>query len=268
MRDSLVLPLLEAGNVLLVGGKAQSLGNLLRNGIKTQDGFVVTTAAFGNMSEELEQQILENFDKLGTEHVAVRSSATAEDSKEAAWAGQLDTFLNVSRDELIATVKKSWAAINSDRAKSYAEAKNIKAGKVAVVVQPMQQSEAAGIAFSTHPVTQNTGQVVIEAGLGLGESVVSGEITPDTYVVDKKFGEILEKHTSIQAKKLVQGKSGKSEWQKINESGQKLPDKKIKELARTVIEVEKLYGFPVDTEWLMKDGVLFIMQARPITNLG
>jgi phosphoenolpyruvate synthase/pyruvate phosphate dikinase len=268
MLDDLIVPLIEAEDLLLVGGKAQSLGNLLRNNIKSQDGFVITTANFGNMSKELEQQILENFDKLGAEHVAVRSSATSEDSKEAAWAGQLDTFLNVRRDELIEAVQKIWAGLNSDRARAYAKAKNIKSGKIAVIVQPMLQSEVAGIAFSVHPVTQNQNQIVIEAGLGLGEAVVSGEITPDNYIVGKKSGEILEKHITNQAKKLVQGKSGRNEWRQINYSSQKLTDEKIKELTRMVLKVEELYTFPVDIEWLMKDGVLFIMQARPITNLS
>jgi pyruvate,water dikinase len=268
MRKKLILPLSEAENLLLVGGKAHSLGNLLRNGFKSLDGFVVTTAAFGDMTEELVQQILEKFDTLGAKYVAVRSSATSEDSKEAAWAGQLDTFLNVSRGEILEMVKRSWEAINSERAKSYAKAKNINAGKVAVIVQPMLQSDSAGVAFSIHPVSQNKSQVVIEAGLGLGEAVVSGEITPDTYIVDKKSGRILEKHISKQSKKLVQGESGSSEWQQINGSDQKLPDEKMQELCHTLERLEKLYGFPVDTEWMMKDDDLFIMQARPITSLG
>jgi pyruvate,water dikinase len=268
MIQELVLPLVEAKDLSLVGGKAQSLGNLLCGGFKTQDGFVVTTAAFGNMDKILEQKILESFDRLGAEYVAVRSSATAEDSKDAAWAGQLDTFLNVTRSELIETIKKGWAAINSPRAKSYAKAKNINAGKVAVIIQPMVQSEAAGIAFSVHPVTQNTDQIVIEVGLGLGESVVSGEVTPDTYIIDKKSGKILEKYISNQSKKLVQGKSGKSEWQEVVDGDkQKMPDKKIIELAKTVAEIEKFYGFAVDTEWIAKDSSLLIMQSRPITTL-
>jgi phosphoenolpyruvate synthase/pyruvate phosphate dikinase len=269
MQVALMMPLVEAENVNLVGGKAQSLGNLLRNGFKTLDGFVITTSAFGKMDEVLEQEILKSYDNLGAEYVAVRSSATSEDSKEAAWAGQLDTFLNVSRNELIYAVKRSWGAINSERAKSYAKAKNINAGKVAVIVQPMIQCDIAGVAFSAHPVTQNKSQTVIEAGLGLGEAVVSGEITPDTYIIEKGSGNILQKHISNQTKKLVQGKSGKSEWQNIADGNlQKLPDIKIIELAQTVAKIEELYGFAVDTEWMAKDGVLFIMQARPITSLG
>lgn len=269
MSGELILPLKQANRLELVGGKALSLGALMRSGFKTVDGFVVTTASFNRMNDELRGEILNSFDRLNTKYVAVRSSAVAEDGKQNAWAGQLDTFLNVGRNELIKSVQKSWAAINSDRAKSYAKQKNIQTGKIAVIVQPMIQSDAAGVAFSAHPVTQNKNRIVVEAGLGLGEAVVSGEITPDTYIVDKKSGKILEKHVSIQMKKLIQGKSGKSIWQKLGseDSKQKIADKKVLELAKTVTYLEKFYGFAVDVEWLIKNDELFVMQSRPITAL-
>jgi pyruvate,water dikinase len=266
--SGLLLPLKEANDLKIVGGKAQSLCSLLHHGFKTPEGFVVTTFAFGNMSKELEQKILNAFDELKVENVAVRSSATTEDGKKDAWAGQLDTFLNVDRSELVEKTQRCWKAIDSDRAKSYAQAKNVQVGKIAVVVQPMINAEVAGIAFSAHPVTQNRDQIVIEAGLGLGESVVSGEITPDTYIVDKDSEKILEKHISNQSKKIVRSKSGKTEWQGISDGNvQKLSDKKIIELTKIVVKLEELYGFAVDIEWLLKDSSLFIMQCRPITTL-
>jgi phosphoenolpyruvate synthase/pyruvate phosphate dikinase len=269
MRQPKIQLLEDASDVSLVGGKAASLGYLARNGFKTLSGFVVTTAAFNRLDGNLEQEIIDAFDRLGSKYVAVRSSAAAEDGKNDAWAGQLDTFLNVGREELIMTIKKSWNAINSDRAKAYAEAKKVQAGKVALIVQPMIQSDVAGVAFSAHPVTKNKNEIIIEAGMGLGEAVVSGEITPDTYIINKKSGEIMHKHISNQNKKLVQGKSGKSVWQEVrNNNQQKLSNLQIKELAKIVARLENLYGFAVDVEWLVKDGVLFIMQARPITTLG
>jgi phosphoenolpyruvate synthase/pyruvate phosphate dikinase len=268
MSQVLILPLEQANDVLLVGGKAKSLGDLLKAGFTTQGGFVITTAAFNSIDKELEREITEAFDKLKVDYVAIRSSATSEDGKKDAWAGQLDTFLNINRSELIETIQKSWDAINSERAKSYAKAKNIKAGKMAVIIQPMLQSDIAGIAFSAHPVTQNKNQFVIEAGLGLGEAIVSGEVTPDTFIVDKKSGKIIEKFISNQTKKLVQGKSGKSEWQEVTGGNkQKISDKKINELTEMAVELEKFYGFPVDVEWLIKGDALFIMQSRPITTL-
>ncbi len=264
-----MLPLSQAEDLSLVGGKARSLNELLKAGFKTQDGFVITTVAFGNMNNKLEQEILYYFDELGAQYVAVRSSAVAEDGKQDAWAGQLETFLNISRSELIDAVKKCWVSIDSARAKSYAAQKNINAGKVAVIVQPMTQSDSAGVAFSAHPVTKNVDQVVIEAGLGLGEAVVSGQITPDTYVIDKKSNEILEKNISIQSKKLVQGKNGKNIWQSLTGGDQqKLTDSQIKDIAEKAVLLEKRYGYPVDIEWMIKGPELFIMQCRPITTLS
>jgi phosphoenolpyruvate synthase/pyruvate phosphate dikinase len=263
-----IQPLHDAAELALVGGKALSLGNLMRNDYKTIDGFVVTTTAFNRMNRKLEEEVLKAFHALGVKYVAVRSSAVAEDGENAAWAGQLDTFLNIDRDNLIKAIQKSWSAISSERAKAYAKAKNIQAGKIAVIVQPMVQSDTAGVAFSCHPVTNNADQIVIEAGFGLGEAVVSGEITPDTYIVDKKLGQILQKHISDQTKQLTQSKDGSNEWQKLNHGNrQKLADAKIKELFRIVCKLEKIYGFAVDTEWLVKDNELFIMQVRPITTL-
>jgi pyruvate,water dikinase len=243
-----IQPLHDAAELALVGGKALSLGNLMRNDYKTIDGFVVTTTAFNRMNRKLEEEVLKAFHALGVKYVAVRSSAVAEDGENAAWAGQLDTFLNIDRDNLIKAIQKSWSAISSERAKAYAKAKNIQAGKIAVIVQPMVQSDTAGV--------------------GLGEAVVSGEITPDTYIVDKKLGQILQKHISDQTKQLTQSKDGSNEWQKLNNGNrQKLADAKIKELFRIVCKLEKIYGFAVDTEWLVKDNELFIMQVRPITTL-
>lgn len=268
MSADLVLALEKAIDVSLCGGKAVALGELIRAGFKTVGGFVVTTAAFGKMNDGLEAEILKNYDDLGSKYVAVRSSAAAEDSKEAAWAGQLDTFLNVSQDELIGSVKKCWASIRSARASSYAWQHKIKTGKVAVIVQPMIQFYGGGVAFSIHPVTKDAGKIVIEMALGL-EAVVSGETTPDTYVVSKPNQEIEEKHIATQTKKMIQGKDGKTQWQKLGSEGskQKLSDEKIEELAREIIKLEKHFGFPVDMEWGLIDDKTWIMQCRPITTI-
>jgi len=268
MSVDLVLPLEKAIDVSLCGGKAAAIGELIRTGFETVGGFVVTTTVFGKMDNDLEAEILRNYDNLGSKYVAVRSSATSEDSKEAAWAGQLDTFLNVSRNELISSVEKCWVSIESGRASSYARQHNIKAGKVAVIVQPMIQFYGGGVAFSVHPVTQEADKIVIEMALGL-EAVVSGETTPDTYIVRKKSGDILEKHIANQNRKMVQGKDGKTKWQQIGTKGssQKLSDEKIKELAKEIARLEKHFGYPVDVEWGLVDDKILIMQCRPITTL-
>lgn len=149
------------------------------------------------MPEDIASEIKSEFTKLGAEFVAVRSSATAEDSASAAWAGQLDSFLNTNEETLLANVKKCWASLFTPRAVFYRFETYLRQGfggqeglhdqkiSVAVVVQKMVASEKSGIAFSVHPVTEDRNQLIIEAGFGLGEAIVSGQITPDSYVVEK-----------------------------------------------------------------------------------
>ncbi len=135
-----------------------------------------------DMPVDIAQQISEQFAKRGAEFVAVRSSATAEDSSSAAWAGQLDTFLNTTEETLLQNVQKCWASLFTPRAIFYRFEKGMHGQKisVAVVVQKMVQSEVSGIAFSVHPVTEDHNQMIIEAGFGLGEAIVSGQVTPDS----------------------------------------------------------------------------------------
>lgn len=223
------------------------------------------------ISKKIEKEILEHFKKLGAKFVAVRSSATAEDSATAAWAGQLDTFLNTTQKDVLENVKKCWASLFSPRAIFYRVEKNLHNQKisVAVVVQKMIESEFSGIAFSVHPVTQDRNQLIIEAGFGLGEAIVSGQITPDSFVVEKNNWEIIEKHVSEQTKKLIRGKNG-NEWVELSSSEaskQKLSDKEIIQLSKLIIKIEKHYGFPVDVEWTKEKNKFFILQSRPITTL-
>ena len=133
----------------------------------------------------------------------------------------------------------------------------------------MIQSDASGIAFSVNPVSINKTEMIIEAGFGLNEPIVSGEVTPDTYVLDKKTLKILQKHISEQTKKLGQAKNGQNEWQVVkNPQDQKIGDKQIGQVAKTVQKLEKFFDFPVDVEWTYEGQKLFILQSRPITTLG
>jgi len=130
---------------------------------------------------------LEGYNDLDCEFVAVRSSATSEDSAAAAWAGQLDSYLNTNKKKILENVKRCWASLFTPRAIFYRFEKGLCGTdiSVAVVVQKMVESEESGIAFSVHPVTEDPNHIIIEAGFGLGEAIVSGQITPDSYVVDK-----------------------------------------------------------------------------------
>lgn len=257
-------------NIHEIGGKAASLAKMLAAGFHIPSGFVISADSYNGMSDELQKQILEAFAALGSEYVAVRSSAIAEDGHDAAWAGQLDTFLNVTESSLIESIKKCWESLHSDRAQAYASQHevDISTQKVAVIVQAMVQSEIAGVAFSVHPVTHDDNTVVIEAAFGLGEAVVSGEVSPDTYTVSKSDFTISDRHIGMQQKKLVLD-AGINTWAELGPDGatQKMTDDLILRLAREVQKIEAFYEFPVDIEWAFVDNELYITQSRPITTL-
>jgi phosphoenolpyruvate synthase/pyruvate phosphate dikinase len=224
------------------------------------------------MPSNIGAEIKKAFKKLNTKFVAVRSSATAEDSKTAAWAGQLETYLNTTERNLLENVKKCWASLFTPRAIFYRFEKNLHKQKisVAVVVQKMIQSEVSGVAFSVHPVTQDRNQLIIEAVWGLGEALVGGQITPDSYVIEKHPWRILDKNINPQSKAIIQGRGASDIWKeipKLQGNKQKLSDKEIIELAKLILKIENHFGFPVDVEWVREKGKFYIVQSRPITTL-
>lgn len=226
-----------------------------------------------HMPSDLANTILENFKKLDAEFVAVRSSATAEDGTEHAWAGQLDTYLNTTRQGLVENVQSCWASLFTPRAIFYRFEKGLhgSAISVAVVIQKMVQSEISGIAFSVHPVTEDHNQLIIEAGYGLGEAIVSGQVTPDSYVVKKSPREIIDKNIATQTRALYRAPAGGNEWQDIAEpkaSAQVLSDNQILELSDLILKIESHYGTSQDIEWAYENGKFYITQSRPITTLS
>jgi phosphoenolpyruvate synthase/pyruvate phosphate dikinase len=225
------------------------------------------------MPKDIAKEIQKFFKKLNVKYVAVRSSATAEDSASAAWAGQLESYLNTTEENLLENVKRCWASLFTPRAIFYSFEKNLDKSKisVAVVVQKMVESEKSGVAFSVHPVTQDRNQLVIEAGFGLGEAIVSGQVTPDSYVVEKEPRRIIDKNVQTQLRGLYRAEKGGSEWRDIPENqGEKqvLSDKEILELSDIIIRIEKHYNFPCDIEWATEKGKFYIVQSRPITTLS
>ena len=232
------------------------------------------------MPEDLQKEILAEFKKLGAEFVAVRSSATAEDSAIASWAGELETYLNTTKEDLLENVKRCWSSLFTPRAIFYRHEKNLidHDVSVAVVVQKMIQSHVSGVAFTVHPVTEDYDQMIIEACFGLGEALVGGLVTPDSYVVSKSNMSIVDISIGEQTRKLVLAQKQKNtestentnEWLELSvEEGvrQKLSGKQIIELAELCLKIEKHYGFPCDIEWAMENGKFFITQSRPITPL-
>ncbi|MCU0679710.1 MAG: hypothetical protein MUF50_00130 [Planctomycetes bacterium] len=224
------------------------------------------------MPIDLSKEIVANFKKLKTKYVAVRSSATAEDSSVASWAGELETYLNTTDKRLLENVKRCWSSLFTPRAIFYRKEKDLLEThvSVAVVVQKMVESEVSGIAFTVHPVTQDRTQMIIEAGYGLGEAIVSGSITPDSYVLDKRDMSLMDVNVSKQEKKIVLDVKNGVKWTKIaknEQEKQKLSNKQVVQLAELCLKIEKHYKFPCDIEWAYEKKKFYITQSRPITTL-
>ncbi|MDO8559497.1 MAG: PEP/pyruvate-binding domain-containing protein [bacterium] len=225
------------------------------------------------MPKDIQQVARAEFKGLKSKFVAVRSSATAEDSSTASWAGELESYLNTTEKVLLGNVKKCWSSLFTPRAIFYRFEKGMRSSKVsvAVVVQVMVESEVSGIAFTVHPVTKDYNQMIIEAGFGLGEAVVSGQITPDSYIVSKRDFRLLDINLAAQEKMLVRKSSGGNVWRSVSAAKrevQKLTGRQIVELAKLCIDIERHYGKPQDIEWAFAKKKFSIVQSRPITTLG
>jgi pyruvate,water dikinase len=236
------------------------------------------------MPKEIENAIKNAYEemnrKLNTKDVfvAVRSSATAEDLADASFAGQQETFLNVRGvKSVLQNTVKCWSSLFTPRAIFYRNEKGFAHEKVfiSVGVQKMVNSRAAGVIFTLNPVTGDTKQIVIEGNYGLGESVVSGSVTPDDFVVDKVSLRITERRL---AKKNIQYvrdlKTGRTVHEEVPEEKQQLPcitDEEIVRLAELAKRIEQHYGKPQDIEWAIDQDIAtasqntFIVQSRPET---
>lgn len=223
---------------------------------------------------DLVKEIEKSYDEMKTGPVAVRSSATAEDLPDASFAGQQATYLNIEgKTQLIKAIRECWASLFGARAIYYRTVNKFDHMKVgiAVPVQKMVQSEVSGIMFTVDPVSEDSSKIVIDAGLGLGEAVVSGSITPDHYVVDKKDFKIVSREIGAQNWKFVRDGAGKNKHvnlTKEQKEGQKLTDEQVVTLAKLGKQVEDHYGKPQDTEWAFEGGSFYMVQARPVTTLG
>jgi pyruvate,water dikinase len=229
--------------------------------------------------EEIAREIKEAYRQLGRGAVAVRSSATAEDLPTASFAGQQSTFLNIEgEDQVVQAVRACWASLFEARAIFYRVENGFEHMKVgiAVPVQRMVQSERSGVMFSVEPNTSDPTKVYIEAVCGLGEAIVSGQVTPDEYTVDKKSLQILKRKVASQEQQLVRGKSGQGSdldsnvWVEVPaalRASQKLTDDDVVKLADIARRLEQHYGLPQDIEWAKEDSNLYLVQTRPVTTI-
>ncbi len=257
-------------DVRLVGGKGASLANMTAQGLPVPPGFVIPAYVL-EQSVDIEQLrklaqdqnaegaqalvqrarpphevIISCYERVG-EKVAVRSSACAEDSETASYAGQQETYLNIlGGDEVCARIVDCWASFFSQRALFYRAHKGSLADLgMAVVVQKMLNPVKSGVLFTADPVNRRRDRMLVEAVFGLGEQVVSGTVTPDHYVVDRA-GNI--KREQIVDKRVLE----QDEIQQLVELGRKL---------------EKYFGKPQDIEWGIEDGTVYLLQSRPVTTL-
>ncbi|MFH1651447.1 MAG: phosphoenolpyruvate synthase [Chloroflexota bacterium] len=229
------------------------------------------------MPPDLAKQIKEAYVKMGKGLVAVRSSATAEDLPEASFAGQQATFLNVKgEDEVVRAVQRCYASLFEARAIFYREEQGFDHFKVgiAVPVQRMVQSESAGVMFTVDPTTSDRSKIVIESVLGLGEMIVSGDVTPDHYVVSKDGMKIVHKEIKKQEWKLVRNEAGATKERNIKadltpaeQAKQKITDEDILFIAKLGKRLEDHYQFPQDVEWAKEKGTIYIVQTRPVTTI-
>ena len=229
------------------------------------------------MPPELADLIKQAYRKMENGFVAVRSSATAEDLPEASFAGQQRTFLNViGENDVVRAVQECWASLFEARAIFYRVQQKFDHFKVgiAVPVQKMVQSEASGVMFTLEPVSSDRSKIAIEAVLGLGEMIVSGDVTPDTYLVNKSDMKIASKEIAKQEWKLIRDLKGKGEDINVKivltpeeQAKQKIPDQDILALAEIGRHLEEHYKFPQDVEWAKEKGKIYIVQTRPVTTI-
>ena len=219
---------------------------------------------------DLEELIVGEYQRLGYPFVAVRSSATAEDSTSAAWAGQLRSHLNIDQQYLIAKITDCYASLFTPHALVYWAQRAGKSSPmaIAVVVQQMINSEQSGTAFSLHPVTENRGQLLVEAVWGLGEAIGSGQVTPDSYVIDKNHYGLLEVRTSTHPRAVRSASEGGTRSVPVSPSriGQRiLTDVQLHTLGELLVAVENLFQCPQEIEWAYEGDALHVLQSRPVT---
>ena len=257
-------------DVHLAGGKGASLANMSALDLPVPPGFVIPAYVLEQSvdsvrlrelalmhrhqeAQALIQQaeppsdIMTHYTRLGAHRVAVRSSACAEDSETASYAGQQETYLNVmGADTVRQRVIDCWASFFSERALFYRARKgSLYDLGMAVVVQKMVNPTKAGVLFTVNPVQRRRDRMMIEAVFGLGEQVVSGEVTPDHYVVDLTG--------AIKQERIVRERV--------------LEQEEILRLIALGTHLAKQFGVPQDIEWAIEDGTIYLLQSRPITTL-
>ena len=266
-------------DVALVGGKAANLSRLARMYHRVPDGFCVPVTLMDEAHPlDLRDEIIAAISDLMACHglpdfiAAVRSSAVDEDGATASFAGQHETYLNiVGVDAIIQAVTRCWESARSERALEYRRQQGLSLERLqlAVLVQQLVASDVAAVVFSANPVTGNRDEVLINASWGLGESIVGGTVTPDTFVVRKSDLAITSRTIADKQRMTVSAPGGTREVDvpRFLRQQAAISDEQTVEMTQLSLTLETTMGYPVDIECAYANGELYLLQCRPITTL-
>jgi phosphoenolpyruvate synthase/pyruvate phosphate dikinase len=263
----------------LVGGKAANLSRLARMYHRVPDGFCLPVTVIDQAHPlDLRDEIARAISDLMACHnlpeitVAVRSSAVDEDSAGASFAGQHETYLNiVGAEEIVQAVTRCWESACSERALEYRRQQGLSVERVrlAVLVQQLVRSDVSAVVFSANPVTGNRDEVMINASWGLGESLVGGTVTPDTFIVRKSDLSMINRTIADKQRMTVSMPGGTREVNapRFLRNEASLTNEQVIEMTQLALSLEAAMGWGVDVECAYANGQLYLLQCRPITTL-
>ncbi len=266
-------------DVSLVGGKAANLSRLARMYHRVPDGFCLPVTVMDQPHHlDLRDEITHAISNLMACHslpelaVAVRSSAVDEDSADASFAGQHDTYLNIiGVDGILQAVTRCWDSAYSEHALEYRRKHGFSIDRVrlAVLIQQLVASDVSAVVFSANPITGNRDEVLINASWGLGESLVGGTVTPDTFVVRKSDLAVTRRSIAEKARMTVSVPGGTREVNvpRFLRNEATLADEQVVEIGQLALSLETTMGYAVDIECACAGGELYLLQCRPITTL-
>ncbi|MBI3243712.1 MAG: PEP/pyruvate-binding domain-containing protein [Chloroflexi bacterium] len=266
-------------DVALVGGKAANLSRLARMYHRVPDGFSLPVTVMDEAHPlDLRDEITAAISDLMACHslpdfiAAVRSSAVDEDGAGASFAGQHETYLNiVGADAILQAVTRCWESAYSERALEYRRQQGLAVERVrlAVLVQQLVASDVSAVVFSANPVTGNRDEVLINASWGLGESIVGGTVTPDTFVVRKSDLAVTNRVIADKQRMTVSAPGGTHEVDvpRFLRQQAAISDEQTVEMTQLSLTLETTMGYPVDIECAYANGELYLLQCRPITTL-
>jgi phosphoenolpyruvate synthase/pyruvate phosphate dikinase len=258
------------------GGKSANLGELLAAEIPVPPGFAIAASAdqesSGEVPNDLRTELAARYAELGEPAVAVRSSGLGEDSQEASYAGQAETYLWVRGiDELCEAVLECWASLDTERAVAYRAKLGVTDAAMGVTVQKMVDAEVSGVTFTCNPVSGDPSMIAVNASWGLGLAVVGGETNPDDFLVSKVTGEVVRRTINSKEIEYVVEPGGRGTARVEVPADRRevscLGDTRLAELVALAKRIERHFGSHQDIEWSIErgTGTLYALQARPVT---